>query len=156
MVKYIFYDTDASGSEEYDLCGEDYKNLIQTCCKYCKTFSVIVSNFENPIVSKLQKFLIPAQDNIEFKYPHYGNNLSGVCYYNICSELCDILLQSANGIFEWIDGWNYNNPNDPTFYRNDGSVFFTSTIHEGICVLIPRENEDVTNVVQNVHWIKAN
>jgi len=71
----------------------------------------------------------------------------------MCPELCELLLKITDSIFKWIDGWGFKNPEDPCFYRDDGSAFFTSVIHEGVVKLTPRENEDVSKIISNPLWI---
>ncbi|MBE6625537.1 MAG: hypothetical protein E7622_07885 [Ruminococcaceae bacterium] len=62
-------------------------------------------------------------------------------------------MKITDSIFKWIDGWGFKNPEDPCFYRDDGSAFFTSVIHEGVVKLTPRENEDVSKIISNPLWI---
>ena len=83
-----------------------------------------------------------------------GTEHSYFNYYRVCDKLCDILLKTTNHIFSWLNGWGYENPEDPTFYREDGSLFFTSTIHEGECTLFVRD-EDVSEILANKLWIKG-
>ena len=39
MKTYRFYDTDLYGNEEYDIKGENYTELLNTCIKYSRSFS---------------------------------------------------------------------------------------------------------------------
>ena len=163
MREYKFYDTDPMGLgwEEYDIVGNDYVDLIKTCCLYSKTLFLRISGERINGISELERFRISKGDNITFVPDHYYRMIK--CdkypdefrYYNICPELCDLLLHISNCIFHWIDGWGYHNPEDPTFYREDGSVFFTSVIHDGVCTLTPREDENVDHIVEKEHWIKT-
>lgn len=153
-MQYIFRDTDIYGLAEYDICGNEYEVLIATCCKYSKTISLVITNLSNPIVEQLQQFRIMPPNNVTLSFPDYDRQIVDVAYYKVCSALCEILITAVDSIFQWIDGWGYTNPNDPTFYREDGSVFFSSTIHDGICILVPRIEEDVTKIIQNPQWQK--
>ena len=148
---YKFYDTDNTGTEEYEISGKEYKKLIEICCKYCTVLSLVVTNPNSNILKKLRKYEIKKSDNISFNYEHYSNLPVIVNYYTICSELREIILADTNNIFCWINGWGFTNPEDPTFYRNDGSVFFTSTIHEGECTLMIKD-ENVSEIISNPHW----
>jgi hypothetical protein len=56
-------------------------------------------------------------------------------------------------MFAWT---GYIMPEDPTFYRPDGSIFFKSTTHEGELTLMPRGDEDVSNVLSSGRWIEKN
>lgn len=155
MDKYVFRDTDITGFEEYDIVGDDYKTLIDTCCKYCTVMSLYITDSKLNHLDELEKFRIPKNENIKFIYEHYGGNpayWASVKYYRVCPELKELLLKISDSIFKWLNGWGYKNPDDPTFYRKDGSVFFTSTIHDGECILMPKENEDVTGILSNKNW----
>ena len=153
MRKYVFYDTDIEGNEEYDIRGASYELLMRTCCRYS---SVLYLKYLAPnmqVYDKLKEFEIEKPQNI----PDDPGVYMPFCdkrYYRVCPELCDALLRTANGIFEWLDGWGFHNPDDPVFYRSDGTVFFASEIHEGVCVLAPKENEDVTEVLSSVEWVQ--
>ena len=149
---YKFYDTDSMGIEEYNIMGEDYKNLIEVCCKYCTTLSLIVTNEKFDLLDKLKIYETQKSPKISFDFPHYKKTSIMIKYYNVCPELCHIIISNTSDIFCWINGWGFENPEDPTFYREDGSVFFTSTIHEGECTLIVKD-EDVSTIVSDNHWI---
>ena len=154
MEEYIFLDTDYYGNAEYDIRDTEYKLLIHLCCKYAKVFSMVVTTPFSAIIEKLQPYQVAKPNNISLSFPEYDYQSASINYYQICPEICEILANAVGGIFEWIDGWDFTNPNDPTFYREDGSVFFTSIIHDGVCVLMPRPEENVTEIIKNSLWIK--
>ncbi|MBQ6825743.1 MAG: hypothetical protein IJP34_03675 [Clostridia bacterium] len=154
MLIYNFYDTDSSGMAEYNICNEDYKVLLEICFKYCKTMSLIITNNNSKLLKKIEKFQIEKSENIIYKFNHYDNNVL-IKYYQTCSELLEVLLNTTDNIFSWINGWGYDNPEDITFYRDDGSVFFTSIIHNGKCSLFVRKNEDVSLIIKNKLWIQS-
>lgn len=145
---YKFFDSDTSGTNELDICGNDYEKLIEMCCKYCAFFSLIITDPKSLLLEKLEEFQISHNDMISYNFEHYDKNSVIIQYYRVSSDLCNIILENTESIFSWINGWGYNNPEDPTFYREDGSVFFTSTIHEGECTLYLR-NEPI---FLNEHW----
>lgn len=152
MIKYLFFDTDISGKEERDISGKDYENLIQTCCQYCSFFSLIVTNKDCSLLKELATHEIPKSEKISFQFNHYGDDLE-IKYYRVSQQLCETILANTNTLFSWINGWNFANPEDPTFYRKDGSVFFTSTIHEGECSLMVKEDEDVSKITNDFRWV---
>ena len=144
-----------SGSISCDICGKQYEDLIRLCCKYSGVFSFIVQVPAMEVAEQLEKFRIERPENIEFSHNHYITNENtepGGRFYRVCPELCEFLLDKADSIYEWINGWDFENPEDPTFYRKDGSVFFTSVIHEGEVFLLPRDDEDVSIVINNDYW----
>ena len=158
MKIYKFYDWNLTDDEESSLDEEAYQKLIKFCCDICEVVSFIIikpSICSKKIQESLKKFSILPPKNITYKFRYYNingewNGISAVQYYRVCPELCQLLLTSASSIFDWI-GYTY--PEDPTFYRNDGSVFFTSTTHEGLLTLMPREDEDVSDIISYTGWI---
>lgn len=151
---YKFYDTDDLGMGEYDVAGADYVKLIEACCKHCTFFSLVITNPDSAILEKLQPFEISKSDVIKFEFDHYEKSSVTVKYYKVSSALCKTILSQTNSIFCWINGWGFSNPEDPTFYRDDGSVFFTSTIHEGECTLMVQD-EDVFDIVSDERWVSV-
>ena len=161
MTRYVFYDTDVTGKEEYDIGGQDYATLIKICCKYCSTLSFRVSHTDTSFVEKLERFAVNRNNELHNVYEHYyGNNpkdneLIEIRYYKVNKELEEFLLSASNSVFDWIYGWGHTNPEDLAFYREDGSLFFYSTAHEGVCVLTPNANETVDEIVSNGLWQKS-
>lgn len=159
---YYFYDTDPTGHAEYDIAGRDFAELIEVCCRYCETLSFLVWGAEGKAAEKLEPYRIPKPDAITYAHreTYRVGSLDGrsnvypeTRYYRVCPELCAVLPQIADHIFQWLDGWGYHNPEDPVFYRSDGSVFFSSVIHDGKCILTPRGGEDVSRVISKGHWL---
>lgn len=158
MKIYKFFDWSLT-DDESGLDEEAYQKLIKFCCDICEVVSFVIiepSICSKKIQESLGKFSIPHPQNITYKFHYYDINgewlgFSPVYYYRVCPELCQLLLNSATGIFDWV-GYTY--PEDPTFYRSDGSVFFTSTTHEGILTLMPRENEDVSDIISCENWLE--
>ena len=159
MKTYNFYDTDLTGWAEYDITGEDYKELMRTCCKYSKTMSFTIMKPSGiSYVEELKKFAVEKEDNIQDASIKYGYPFSEfqpyVQYYRVCLELCELLVSMTDSIFKLKYNSDISNPDDPIFYRADGSVFFSSVIHEGEITLYPRENEDVSAIISKEHWIE--
>ena len=103
---------------------------------------------------------MPRPENVVYDYSYFAmgkmsNELCGDKFYRVCDELCELLLEITDNIFSWLVGWGYSNPEDPTFYRTDGSMFFTSSIHEGEIVLLPRDDEDVDDIIAQEGWIEG-
>lgn len=157
MKIYKFCDWSLTDDEDYDIAGEAYQNLIKRCCDICDIVSFIIERPDmcsQKIQKKLNEFSISRPQNITYKFQHYGERSNseenlGVHYYSVCTELCQLLLSSASSIFDWV---GFRMPEDPTFYRNDGTVFFTSTTHEGLLTLMPRNEEDVSDIISENPW----
>ena len=48
--------------------------------------------------------------------------------------------------------WGLKNPEDPAFYRKDGTPFFSTTIHEGYFTINADENEDISEILSKRDW----
>ncbi len=153
---YMFYDTDSYGDDEYDICGEEFRELIDICFSYCDILSLVIFTPDTAFLDELKKYRVE-------KPPHFpaykslstfiGSKFQPyVQYYKLCPQLKELLFKMSDSIFKFIANEKYKNPEDPTFYRKDGSVFFASVIHEGEISLMPTENEDVTYIVAKAHW----
>ena len=163
MEKYIFYNTDLTGHEEYDISGEQYHALLEACFKYSDSFSIILSSSCKADLSKWENYRIPVEAYAKAVYSHYGDINTGtgdkirdyeIRQYTLCPELCHLISQHTDTLFSWICGWGFDNPDDPAFFREDGSVFFNSTIHEGECVLYLKANETLSRSLLDNKWIK--
>ena len=160
MKVYEFCDWSLTDDEDYDIVGAAYEHLIKRCCDICDVVSFIIERPEicsEKIQENLSEFSIPHPENISYRFRHYGERSNndqelGVHYYRSCPELCQLLQISALSIFDWI-GHTY--PEDITFYRSDGSIFFTSITHEGLLFLVPRENEDVSDILAMGNWVET-
>lgn len=160
MGIYKFYDWNSYTDEDQNLSRNEYVELFRCCCKQCTVMSLIFRYKDTCFQDDLEKFRIVRPNNINYNFPHYNfANLNAeqidVRYYRISEELYKTLISSVQGIYDWIYGWGNKNPEDPTFYRDDGSVFFTSIIHEGELSLYVKENENVETIVSNNQWEKV-
>jgi hypothetical protein len=167
-IKYVFYAIEGYGEVEYDITGEELKNLWKICAQYSEYLSFSFMRYHDTIAfeKELEAFRVSDMDVISRCMKHTGyyhwylrlsveerakflqNELK---FYRVCPELLALLSQIAAGIFKFMDG-EYPNPEDPTFYRADGSVFLHSIIHEGEVYLCPREDEDVSSILSNPLW----
>ena len=153
---FDYTDSDESGFIQYDISGEAYKQLMNTCFTYCDSISFFKRSAHVVIPTELLMFQSSLSDEVKEQYLMYKHQ--NICVYNIIltPESQKIILTLANSIFSWIDGWGFHNVEDPVFYRNDKSIFLRANVHNGICTLFPRENEDVSMILKNPHWKKRN
>lgn len=143
-------DYDLQTYEDYDILGNEYINLINLCFQYSEYFTLLFKNSYIDTSIKPYKTEIRIPDDITgFTTSEYFerrffkcNDASRNYMYNITDNLFDLVNRNELK----------NKPEDPIFYRKDGSVFFWSMIHEGICILSNRENEDVMDVVSKHGW----
>ena len=164
-MKYQFYDTDESGWAEYDIKGEDYIELMKLCIKYSKTVcfrKFIHLEYNSRIPERLEKYRLPINENTI--KPYYGNYRHS-CFKKLTDEAKEqlYLLELSEEVIEWLlsatdDIWDWDRgadkllPEDPVFFREDGSVFADSIIHEGEFNIFPIDGEDVSSVVSKEHW----
>ena len=158
-MKYCFFDSDISDSNpyaEYDIIGYKYEQLIKTCCKYCCYLSLTFMNENVLLIKELEPYSV-CGDCLGFDYSvNYSNGFGTKPfkkYYKVSKEVCDILIKHTDRIFSWIGNSEYNNPEDPTFYRADGTLFFYSVIHEGVCVISPNSDENIDYIISDPLWI---
>lgn len=148
--KYLFRDSDDSGFEEYDIVGAALEQLYNVCSKYCNVVSFIIANDQVNCYEELEQYRICKPKCIV----HNQSIDKNIHYYRLCSGVLRIILKISNNMFGYICGWGYKNPEDPTFYRCDGSIFLKSEIHEGEIWLMPRNDEDVSKIVADSGWVK--
>lgn len=160
MKKYIFKSWNDNWDYDYDIQGESFRKLIETCGKYCEyvSFWYFHANDEKrqhyselaPFLTQTpewgKKFLVP------YSYDPSGHSDIAVRFYKVCPELLETMLKISDKMFTWLDGWDCGNPEDPTFYRSDGSVFLDTVVHDSQCVLSPREGEDVKDILSAETW----
>ena len=152
---YRFYDTDATGTANYDLTGEEYRVLLDKCFEYSAFLSFFVRSPGVSLPPALESCRIPVTPAMAAHYERYAVAGQGHAY-RLSPQSRSCILEITDSLFKWLDGWGQHHPEDPVFYRADGSVFFSSVIHDGFATLHPRENEDVSTVIQNPLWLKTN
>ena len=156
-IEYYFYDTDAMGVEDYDIRDEEYKRLIHACCHFSDYFSLAIWNEESRVVALLKKYEIKEKKAIHPRYQFWNEKKQCWspyvnCFYSVCEETRDILLQSVQGIFDWYKWSDGPGGEDLCFYRKDGTLFFSSVIHDGELILSPLENEQLFEWISGDNW----
>ncbi len=163
-MEYRFYDFDSVTEEEFDITGEDYIELMKLCIKYSKTVcfrKFIHFQHYSSIPEQLEKYRLPI--NEKTMKPYY-DNYGPFCFegvdeakkslylFELSNEVCEWILSAADNIWDWYRGSKRTLIEDPVFFREDGSVFFDSIIHEGVIYIHPIDGEDVSTVVSKGHW----
>ena len=113
---------------EYDIVGNDYKELIELCCRYSKYFSLEYFSIYYIDHTEIEKLLKPYETKVDpaqfFSKPRYYSPLaSKKIFYMVCPETCKILSEHVNTLWSWIANTEFKKPEDLTFYRQDASVF---------------------------------
>ena len=154
MKIYDYYDTDEQGNLEYDLCGDEYLLLLRTCFKYSSSISFLIRSASVAELSGVDNDKLSVPLHVEKNHCNYNIQVSQIRYYRLTAQVQEAICKVTDCIWGWIDGWGYHNPEDLIFYRPDGSVFFSSTVHEGKCSLYVNEDESVLELISNEHWIQ--
>lgn len=163
VKKYKFFDTDSYGNMEFDISGQDYIQLLEICFKYSSTMSMLIDKRRlagDSRLLELEKHRLPLTDTVKGVYGHYpfsdmdsfdAMSPYEIRHYSLNPHTRPVISSITCSLFTWMCGWEFMNPTDPAFYRNDGSVFFSSIIHEGECTIMPKESEDIGMVLKD-HW----
>ena len=157
MKYYKFFDHDETPYREYDLSGKEYRDLIGLCFRYSDVLSFINCSPDKRIVKLIENDHISRPDYIRtdnslYGYGYLNDDEIGLRFYRLGSEIMEMMLSETGSIFDWISGRGFNNPEDPVFYRKDGSIFFSSVIHEGEITLSVNDDEDVSSIISNAGW----
>ena len=148
-VVYYFYDTDETGTAEYDLSGDAYRELLELCGKYCAVVSFL-DRTHSKRWEAIEAYRIPIPDYVSAVYRrHYApdDEAQIVQCFRVCDAVLRLLSDHSDSAFDWKCGVE-----DLAFFREDGTTFFTCITHEGECILTPRDFEDVEGLVSNGQW----
>lgn len=117
---------------------EAYSTLLDLCAESCTSFSLVLNGSISPrpseraieFVAKLQPFVLG--DELRKTWPGGGTPAPGQFGRVIRAKLCDntlsLLKAAASDLCEWSQPWL---PEDPAFYRDDGTVYLATISHEG-------------------------
>lgn len=155
MKRYVFFDTDITGRAEYDLTGEEHRKFLLTCFKYSATVSFWVS-YDVFLPERMREMRLPINDDMRSLYAYHSKDISEttqIWHLPLNVDVCEYLLGASNSIWEWLSTDEYKAPEDIVFYRADSSVFFTSVIHDGECLLTVNDDEDVSEIIKNHLWL---
>lgn len=140
-------------SRTNNLVGDEYRLLLETCCKYSSYMMLEYCDAEE----LPERF--KALDVFEIPVPscHLQDAVANAKFHRACPELMECMLFLTRSAFEWTsyqdaDQKDYFSPSDPTFFREDCTVFLYDCAHEFLCVLSHRENEDVSAIIANPKW----
>lgn len=145
-MSYAFFNRD------YILnCGEQnfspahFSAVLSLCRRYCLGFSLTVPQGESPLVEALRPY------RTEPVLPAPG--VTGYCY-TLCRDTAAILENQVSDFFGFQSRGETLMPEDPTFYRADGSIFLDCCAHEGEVFLYPEPREDISSVLAYGGWIE--
>ena len=148
-MQYTIFDRDVfCNSGEFVLSGAHYCTLISKCIQYSSCFSLYPCRLGDVMDKELAKWRVA---------PPIARANEGLrlLFYKSCSETYALLNKITNSLFGWEDNTNKYS-NDLTFYREDGTVFMETLVHEGECSIYPREDENVDDLLSFGNWIFVN
>lgn len=135
----------------YPLAGTHYKCLLQHCFCFSAYVSFSITDPNSEAALEIKRWKVKETDGFPAK-----KNINSESVYYACEEIYSVMLSWADDLFDLCTTKNHVFPEDPAFYRSDGSVFFDSIIHEGECSLYPRNSEDISKVLAHGHWLYMN
>lgn len=152
-----------------DFIDDEYRELLALCGRYCSYISmefpvkdVLPAKFDalNSFEIPMPKAVVTARTCTEMiAYNDHGEPCSYVRFFRVCTELLELMSFLTDGLYDWCSimvdfasGTVDYRPEDPTFYRKDGSIFLVDVAHERMCILTPRNGEDVTSIVSHPKW----
>ena len=151
-IRFFDYD-DATGSDII-IEGKAFQVLLDLCFRYSKYVSFLTTEADFKKYPNLKSFLVDEKNmlfEVYNKHLRYSENASVSFFY--CTKECqNVIFGISKDLWAFIYGWGFSNPEDPTFYRSDGSVFFSSQIHEGHAAFYPREDEDISAFFEAVDF----
>lgn len=161
MNKYFFFDNDLDGTCNNDIKDNNYILLMLRCFKYCSTVSFRIHP-DVSICSELNRFIVPTTTPVFKLYQSMGESCvrtaTGlvpftIVQYELSEPVREFILSASNSIWGWIKNFNYDNPEDISFFRPDGTVFLQTCTHDGECALTPLEHEDVDDIILGNAWV---
>lgn len=168
MIKeYISYDFDDEddGEKSISIYGKNFEMLMEKCFEYSTCFSMIFRPANDPITFPAEITHDNTYDYTEYdkyiiksgktnKWPGSPGAACGgiIRYYKCCEDTLNMILSISDTIFDFAYWWDNLNPEDPCFYRADGTVLLASEIHEGKCYLFPKDSEDFDEIFNTIKW----
>ena len=153
-MSYLFFDHDGRG-DEIPCADYDFELLLNICFQYSEYVSFIVEESDFARYPELISYTVNEERdqlleayNMHVRY----SRESAVSFFYCSEEFKKLILSISKDLWSFIHAWGFANPEDPTFYRRDGSVFFSAIVHEGEAVLYPRKSEDISAFLDRIQW----
>ena len=144
-------------SEEIDITGEKYLQLIDACFKYAQYFSLRVKEGgENSEISLLEPYFhMKKNENIFKCYGLGGEKEYPIAdyIYKCCLETKAFLKSPQFSLFYWAGYQMRFPPEDLTFYRADGLILLETVAHDQDCFVYLQEDE-IKDFIELTEWEK--
>lgn len=146
MKQYSFFSRDYFNNSGYfPISEEHYLSVLQHCFRYGKYLSLIVYRDNSPFVEELEQWSVPPFQTECLNHQDMRR------FYVACAQVQKII--SAYNLLDYDEIFRENYPEDPVFFRADGSVFFECIVHEGEYHFYPQGDEDIANILKFGHWM---
>ena len=151
--QYYFKWTDnETHTEEYDMSGQDYINLLDTCFKYSQFFFFHYNKFEIIIPEWLNDYTVPVSNIPAVQNYQYCYALNSMCII-LNEKTIEWIRNVTDSMLSWVCTRNCKNPEDPVFLRDDLSLFFWSESHEGFFRIYVKDGEDINDILKTGLWV---
>lgn len=159
MARYQFYKANIADTGLLDIRGTHYRRLLQACFRYSASVAVCMPVDANIDTQRIATFRRKVTPQIRMQYAHIGNfteedtdqtNTYQLVRYLLVPAVKSFIMNRTESIFAWSK--EKGNPEDLTFFRPDGTVFFSVRTHDGVCTLNPEEDEDVSRILSDTRW----
>ncbi|MGI6264696.1 MAG: hypothetical protein ACOYJY_04425 [Acutalibacteraceae bacterium] len=134
-------------NSQTNVAGEAYEKLMDFCFAYGQYFALTFLHIRQGIdpMDALEPYAFAAyRSQDELWYP-YGQEAT-VRLYRCTPESKRILQKQADALDQW-EGYSHHNPEDLTFFRDDGSTLFSLVTHESWTAIFDRPKEIVPDFV---------
>lgn len=156
---YAFSDHSDDPYEEYTIKDGELVSLFELCAKYSKIVALSFLPGDEKILARLSTYALDESETGIFQKQQRivgeiyidGTRLTEK-YYHVGPGFLQTLLEISEYDLFTLAHFGNSKPENPAFYRADGSIFFDSIIHDGKCYLFPRAGEDVSAVVSHPGW----
>lgn len=156
-MAYQFFNS--NNMNKHDIAGKEYLELLDFCFEYGKYFSLTFLHSHSGSVNmrlgskkieQLEPFLYDSFETEEESWYHDGPSANIKIYF--CNkDTKNLLREQANHLFAW-STYEYQLPEDLSFFRSDGSAVFHLLTHEGIATIYNKENEIIPESVLQPPW----
>jgi hypothetical protein len=137
-----------------------YGALLDLCAESCTSFSLVLNSSVSPqpsesatsFVAKLEPFVL--SDELKTSWPGGGTVAPGkfgrVIRAKMCDDTLSLLKAAASDLYEWLQP---SLPEDPAFYRDDGTVYLATISHEG-CAFFELQPAELTQLISKLPFLE--
>ena len=149
MKLYSFFSRDYfSNNGNHSISGDHYYVLLNHCFQFSRFFSITAHKKDCILIKELEHLQVTT---VPFSITQ--NLCNARIFYSACKQSHDILVSCGQNLLDDVYGQEEYHPENLSFYRADGSVFFEALNHEGEYCLYLRPEENIDAVLEFGHWL---